>query len=245
MIARRRRPGTSSRNSCKRLPPRSVASTDNPVRLPPGRARDATRPVPSGSAATAKTIGIVDVDCFAARTIGFAYVTMTSTLIRTNSAASSAARSLLPSAQRYSIIMLRPSIQPSSRNFCKNAVSHSPWPAGVPEPKKPMVGSFSSCCVLAASGQVATVPPISPMNSRRLMDFPRQRTSHVSTSASGRGCALRQIWVLDFRAGSRTAALHRRSRGGGTINMRHGAPAKPSAAEVPPRSAARKHDRRG
>ena len=36
--------------------------------LPPGRARLATRPVPTGSAAVAKTIGMTDVACFAART---------------------------------------------------------------------------------------------------------------------------------------------------------------------------------
>src|SRR5262249_13713099 len=43
-----------------------------PVTLPPGRARAATRPVPSGSAAAAKTIGMTDVACFVATTIGFA-----------------------------------------------------------------------------------------------------------------------------------------------------------------------------
>ena len=34
--------------------------------LPPGRAKLATRPVPTGSAADAKTIGMTDVACFAA-----------------------------------------------------------------------------------------------------------------------------------------------------------------------------------
>src|SRR5262245_1041011 len=45
---------------------------------------------------------MIDVARFAARTSGVAYVTIISTLSRTNSAANSAARSLLPSAQRYS-----------------------------------------------------------------------------------------------------------------------------------------------
>src|SRR5262249_52380023 len=79
---------------------RSGCWADSPVTLPPGRAREATRPVPTGSAAAAKTIGMVDVACFAARTIGTAYVTIISTLSRTNSAANTAARSEFPSAQR-------------------------------------------------------------------------------------------------------------------------------------------------
>ena len=92
--------------------------------LPPGRARLATRPVPTGSAATAKTIGMTDVACFAARTAAVPAVTMTSTLSRTNSAAISAKRSLRPSAQRYSIATVRPSIQPSSRSRCTKAAVH-------------------------------------------------------------------------------------------------------------------------
>ena len=39
---------------------------DRPVTLPPGRARLATRPVPTGSPATANTIGMSDVARFAA-----------------------------------------------------------------------------------------------------------------------------------------------------------------------------------
>jgi hypothetical protein len=43
---------------------------------------------------------------------------MTLTFSRTNSAANSVKRSLRPSAQRYSIATLRPSVQPSSRSCC-------------------------------------------------------------------------------------------------------------------------------
>src|SRR5262249_23475838 len=96
-----------------RLAPRSVAWLDRPVRLPPGRARLATRPVATGSPGSAKTIGIIVVACFAAKIDWVPYVTITSTLSRTNSAAISAARSLRPSAQRYSIATFRPSLQPS------------------------------------------------------------------------------------------------------------------------------------
>ena len=95
--------------------------------LPPGRARLATKPLPTGSPAIAKTIGMTDVACFAARTAA-PDVTMTSTLSRTNSAAISAKRSLRPSAQRYSIATVRPSIQPSSRSRCTKAAVH--WLCG-------------------------------------------------------------------------------------------------------------------
>jgi hypothetical protein len=79
-------------------------------------------------------MGMTDVACFAARTIGVAYVTITSTLSRTNS-------SLLPSAQRYAMPRLRPSTHPSSPSRCKKAAVQRLWAAGVPEPN-PMVRSF-------------------------------------------------------------------------------------------------------
>ena len=59
-------------------PASSGEVSDRPVTLPPGRARLATRPLPRGSATVANTIGMTEVDCFAANTGGPA-VTMTST----------------------------------------------------------------------------------------------------------------------------------------------------------------------
>jgi len=85
------------------------------VTLPPGRARLATRPIPTGSSTNAKTIGMTVDACFAA-TAALPPLTMTSTLSRTNSLAISAQRSARPSAQRYWIATVRPSIQPSSRS---------------------------------------------------------------------------------------------------------------------------------
>jgi hypothetical protein len=64
MIANRRRPGTTSRKSSSRLPASSFASVARPVTLPPGRARLATRPLPTGSPAVANTIGMTDVAFF-------------------------------------------------------------------------------------------------------------------------------------------------------------------------------------
>ncbi len=168
-IANVRRLGRTSRKSSSRLPARSVAWFDSPVTLPPGRDRLATRPVATGSPATAKTIGMTDVACLAARITAVPDVTMRSTLRRMNSAAISAARSVRPSAQRYSIAIVRPSIQPSSRSRCTKAATHWPWVAGVAEPKYPMVGSFADCCARKTSGHTTAAPPTIVMKSRRFM----------------------------------------------------------------------------
>ncbi len=84
------------------LLPSSAAAPDNPVMLPPGRARLEMRPVPSGSPAGAMTIGISDVACLAAMTAGVCDATMMSTLRRTSSSANARRRSGLPSAERSS-----------------------------------------------------------------------------------------------------------------------------------------------
>ena len=77
---------------------------------------------PSGSLASAKTIGMVCVARFAAST-ALPPVRMTSTFNRTNSADISTNRSLRPSAQRYSIATVRPLIQLSSARRCSNAAT--------------------------------------------------------------------------------------------------------------------------
>ena len=125
MIPNRRRPVTASRKSSSRLLAISVAWSDNPVTLPPGCERFATRPLTVGSIATAKTIGMTAVACFNVVTAP-PYVTMTSTFCRTNSAAISATRAECPSDQRYSIAMVRPSIQPSWLSRSAKAEVHSP-----------------------------------------------------------------------------------------------------------------------
>ena len=61
--------GTSSRRSSSRFATSSVPTKLIPVRLPPGRARLVTRPSPTGSSLTIKTIGIVVVAAFAANAV--------------------------------------------------------------------------------------------------------------------------------------------------------------------------------
>ena len=85
--------GTSSDSSSSRLAVTSVASTLTPVRLPPGRARLATSPSPTGSAPPLKTIGIVEVALVAANAPGGLVAMIKSTLRPTRSAANAGSRS--------------------------------------------------------------------------------------------------------------------------------------------------------
>ena len=84
-------------------------------------------------------------------------VRMVATLSRTNSAANSTNRSLRPSAQRYSIATVWPSIHPSSRSRCTKAAVQSLQFEGVLAPRKPIVSSFA-CCARAASGHATEAP---------------------------------------------------------------------------------------
>jgi Zn-dependent peptidase ImmA (M78 family) len=74
-----------------------------PVRLPSGRLRLVTSPRSIGSPAVKKTIGIVLVAAFAAKTEGVVDATITATWRLTRSAVNVGNLSLRPSVQRYSI----------------------------------------------------------------------------------------------------------------------------------------------
>src|SRR5262249_27445237 len=77
-------PGTSSRRSSNRFAAISSLKILKPVRLPPGRARLATRPSLTGSSAEMKTMGIVVVAALAANA-ALAGAAITATYRRTNS----------------------------------------------------------------------------------------------------------------------------------------------------------------
>ncbi len=156
----------ASRKSSSRLPAVSFACIDKPVTLPPGRERLSTRPLPIGSIARAKTMGMTAVACF---NVGTAppYVTMTSTFCRTNSAVISATRSGRPSDQRYSIPMVRPSIRPSCLSRSSKAAVYA-LHSEASGPKTPMVG-IGACCARAASGHANGMPLSANMNCRRPM----------------------------------------------------------------------------
>ena len=142
------------------MPTRSRLKADRPVALLAGLARLAARPLPTGSVASAKTIEIVTVACFAASAGPVAQVTIRSTFALANSVAISAARSFRPSAHRASIWRLRPSVQPSSPSRCTRTESHGPPTAEVDAPRNPSLRT-RSCCARAASGHATAAPPSS------------------------------------------------------------------------------------
>src|SRR5215471_4347902 len=56
--------GAISLSSSSHLPPSASSLTAKPVTLPPGRGKLATKPLPTGSATVAKTIGMLRVEFF-------------------------------------------------------------------------------------------------------------------------------------------------------------------------------------
>src|SRR6185437_14624405 len=77
--------GTSWTKRPRSLALRSEVIPLTPVMLPPGRARLATNPDPTGSPTDVMTIGIVEVARRTAITVGVAHATMTSTFALTRS----------------------------------------------------------------------------------------------------------------------------------------------------------------
>ena len=120
----------------------STAKLDSPVTLPPGRARLATKPDPTGSPAFAITMGMVVVALLAALAGGSPVVTIKSTLRRTRSAASSGSRSAFSSENRYSMAIFFPLIHPSLLSSCRNASTRTALPEAVLYPGN-LCGGFS------------------------------------------------------------------------------------------------------
>src|SRR5262249_45795236 len=91
-----------------------------PVALPPGRARLATKPLPTGSATIAKTIGMMRVSCNRAAVVGVLCERIRSGCNATSSLANRCIESGSAGIpQRVSIRKLRPSTQPNLRSFHK------------------------------------------------------------------------------------------------------------------------------
>ena len=142
--ATRVRLGASFLSSSSHFPLRLYSNALNPVVLPPGRARLATNPAPTGSMTFANTIGTLWVTrCNAAR-FTLAEAKMTSGVSDTNSAAYLSDSADLPAAQRTSKRTLRPSTQP---NCCNPSRMPGREPA-LPGRSRP-VTSVSRCAVCA------------------------------------------------------------------------------------------------
>src|SRR6266704_1125771 len=98
--------GIACTRSCNRLANMSGACCDVPVIFPPGRARLATSPTPTGSIEFVKTTGIVLVAFLTARAAGVVVTMRRSRLARASSAANSGNRSARPSEYRRSTTSL-------------------------------------------------------------------------------------------------------------------------------------------
>ncbi len=189
-------------SSSSRFASNSRVKEANPVTFPPGRAKLATSPVPTGSVTCTMTIGTVLVARFATRAAGKPTATITSTLRPTNSAASSGSGSILPSAYRCSKAMFCPSIQPSSRSPCRNASRTGVGEeggGGEAGDKRPILATFPACCASAASGAARTARTMRPTSrktrkcprqslrpTRASKDCPRTRSRGMMTSPEGR-----------------------------------------------------------
>src|SRR5215475_1381847 len=105
------------------------------------------------------------------------------------SAISSAAylrrRTESPAPKRTSICTLRPSIQPSCCNPCRNASDSALAYASSAEPtSQPIRRTRSDCCARAANGQAAATPPRRVMTSRRRIATPEAEERAIVTIKS-------------------------------------------------------------
>src|SRR5262249_33929733 len=141
--------GTASLSISSLLVISSGAKLAFPVTLPPGRARLATKPNPTGSPTFVITMGIVVVALLAANADGPVPTTNKSTLRRTKSVASSCRRSDFCSANLYSMAIFFPSIHPNLLISCRNGSTRVAIPEPVLSSRKPMRKIFPGCCASA------------------------------------------------------------------------------------------------
>src|SRR5262245_2889756 len=167
-IAARVTLGAICLRSSTHLPLKLYSNCIKPEAFLPGCARLATKPEPTGSGTIVKMIGTVRVACSRRCVEKLPVARMTSGESATSSAAYLRLRTGSAAPKRTSICTLRPSIQPSCCNPCRNASYIDLMSASSEAPKKkPTRRIRSDCCARAASGQAAATPPRRLMTSRR------------------------------------------------------------------------------
>ena len=153
--------GAASFRTASHLPPIEGSKLVNPVTLPPGRARLATKPPPTGSPTATNTTGTFPSIGMIAESARLVNTMMTS---GENASSSSAPLRIVfgsPSHQRTSMSALPPFHHPnSSRRFMK-AVRE------------------------ALVGPVASEPISTPMRTVRLVCCPRAATGHAAAPRTG------------------------------------------------------------
>ena len=115
--------GAISFNSSTHLPPSVGSLTVNPVTLPPGCVKFATKPLPIGSDTPVNTMGIVRVSRARAPITGVVTPRIASGRRSTSSFANVLILSASPAVQRASIRRLRPSVHPSFVSAPRNTAS--------------------------------------------------------------------------------------------------------------------------
>src|SRR5882724_2845560 len=118
-------PGAICLSSSSHFPLRLYSNCINPVALPPGRDRRATKPEPTGSGTTANTTGTVRVALSITSVARPPVVRMTSGASANSSAACRRVTSALPSPHRWLNRTLWPSVQPNCCNSCCNAANRT------------------------------------------------------------------------------------------------------------------------
>src|SRR5262249_29460302 len=134
---------------------------------------------PTGSGTITNTVGTVLDSCVNGPILALPVAKMTFGARATNSAASLRILTSLPPDQRTSIRILRPSTQPNCCRPCRNAAMRAcPCAASSTVISAPMRGCPSRCCADAVIGHTAA-PPISVMNSRRLIASPEAQDQDI------------------------------------------------------------------
>jgi hypothetical protein len=123
--------GSISLSNCSHFALMPYSNDVKPVVLPPGRARLATKPAPTGSTMPTNTIGTVRLTCCSAATFWLPETTTRSGASATSSCACLRTRSLSPAPpKRWSNWMLCPSLQPSCCSACRNRRCTRPYDSG-------------------------------------------------------------------------------------------------------------------
>src|SRR5215510_5241582 len=184
-IAARVTLGAICLRSSTHLPLKLYSNCIKPEAFLPGCARLATKPEPTGSGTIVKMIGTVRVACSRRCVEKLPVARMTSGESATSSAAYLRLRTGSAAPKRASIRRLRPSIQPSCCNPCRDASYIDLMSASSAAPKKkPTRRTRSDCCARAASGQAAATPPRRVMTSRRRIATPETEERAIVTIKS-------------------------------------------------------------
>ena len=161
--------GAMSLSSSNHFAPIPYSAEVKPVALPPGRAKLATKPAPTGSGVCVNTIGTERVTCSNGPAADPPEARMTSGSNATNSIAYLRLRSASPAPQRVSIRTLPPSVQPNCCSACVNAMRRGAASGSSAARLKSTLirRTRLASCARAATGHATAAPPMSVMNSRR------------------------------------------------------------------------------